>query len=255
MVALQPSDLDPARAELAALEIQVDERERAVEALKIELQDLQSRYLADVGALYAELSTLEAAVVDEEIRAGVRVPPVVPDVEDEADRAGGGAAPFCASRSAPSTDLKRIFRDVAKAIHPDLADDEPARCRRHSLMAEANRAYAERDEDRLRLILRVWERSPDAIVGDDPEATRLRLERRLAELGDRLIALDAELADLRGSAIARLKRKIDEAKAQGWDLFAEMIRQVKREIATANGRLASLRRSTRPGAPSAAAPR
>jgi F0F1-type ATP synthase membrane subunit b/b' len=109
-------------------------------------------------------------------------------------------------------------------------------------MAEANRAYAERDEDRLRLILRVWERSPDAIVGDDPEANRLRLNRRLEELGARLVELEAELADLRDSAIARLKRKIDGAREQGWDLFAEMIRQVKREIAASRARLASLRR-------------
>jgi hypothetical protein len=44
-----------------------------------------------------------------------------------------------------------MFQDVARAVHPDaLPDaqhDERTRYRRHSLMAEANRAYAERDED------------------------------------------------------------------------------------------------------------
>ena len=55
-------------------------------------------------------------------------------------------------------------------------------------------------------------------------------------------ALDAELADLRHSAIARLKRRLDDTRAQGWDLFAEMIRQVSREIFVAKARLASLRR-------------
>jgi hypothetical protein len=49
---------------------------------------------------------------------------------------------------------------------------------------------------------------------------------------------------LRTSAIWRLKGKIDAAKTQGWDLFGEMILQVKREIARANARLASLARFT-----------
>ena len=116
-------------------------------------------------------------------------------------------------------------------------------------MSEANRACAERDEDRLRLILRAWERSPESVFGDDDESQSLRMKRRIAELVDRLIALDAEIHDLNSSAIARLKRKIAEARAQGWDLFAEMIAQVRREIARAQGRLASLGR--RPAQPKA----
>lgn len=243
MLTLHPSGTQPTREQLADLERQVSEREQKVAAMKVELQDLQSRYLAKVGGLYAELSTLDVAILDAEIRAGLRsAPDQAAEANRAADDADSGAEPACGSPSAPSSNLRRIFRDLAKTIHPDLARDEPARCRRHSLMAEANRAYAERDEDRLRLILRVWERSPEAILGDDPEANRLRLERRVAELGERLLELEAELADLRGSAIARLKRKIDEAKAQGWDLFAEMIRQVKKEIAVSKARLAQLRR-------------
>ena len=56
--------------------------------------------------------------------------------------------------------IRRLFRDVAKAIHPDLSRDSDARDRRHALMIEANRAYAQGDEQRLRTILQSWERSP-----------------------------------------------------------------------------------------------
>ena len=107
----------------------------------------------------------------------------------------------------PSQDLKKIFRNLARTIHPDLALDEPARWRRHSLMAEANRAYAERDEDRLRLILHAWERSPDAVLGDDPEADEERLRRRIAAIEDRLLELGREFADLESSAIAQLSAR------------------------------------------------
>ena len=109
-------------------------------------------------------------------------------------------------------------------------------------MAEANRAYAERDEDRLRLILRAWEQSPEAVIGTDDESDLVRLERRAAQLSDRLVAVEAEFADLRGSAIYRLKVKIDDARAQGWDLFAEMRLQVEGEIRRTRTRLTRFER-------------
>lgn len=238
--AIEPAAASPSRERVAALELQVASRDRELATLKTELQALQARHLADMGPLYAELAALEAMVADAEIKAGLRSPgtdePEAADGEDPEPPAG------CGNRSAPSIDLKRIFRDVAKAVHPDLATDEAAWFRRHSLMAEANRAYAEQDEDRLRLILRVWERSPESVIGDSPEAEEARLARRASELEARLAAIDIEFAAVEASAIARLRRKLEDARAQGWDLFAEMVQHVKREIARATARLASIRR-------------
>jgi hypothetical protein len=230
----------PSRERLAALELEAAARERELIDLKTELQALQTTYLSETGALYAELTGLEAAVAEVEIRMGLRVP--LEELEDDASDAGPELAAGCGNRAAPSIDLKRIFRDVAKAIHPDLARDEAARYRRHSLMAEANRAYAERDEDRLRLILGAWARGPESALGDLSEADVERIARRTADLEARLAMLDLELADVRASAIAGLRRKVEEARAQGWDLFAEMAQHVKREIARARARLEKLSR-------------
>lgn len=247
MSALQPIPLDADRARLSALEAQLAERERELDALKTELRQLQTRYLDEIGPRYAELGTLEAQVVELEVRLGLRPPPLFDDDEDDDESAGEDApAVSCSNPAAPSADLKRVFRDLAKAIHPDRAMDDRARYRRHSLMAEANRAYAERDEDRLRLILSAWERNVDAAIDDDEADAGTRIRRRIALIDERLIAAAAELADLRASAIWRLKGRIDEARAQGWDLFAEMILQVKREIARATMRLASLHRQAAP---------
>jgi hypothetical protein len=239
---LQPAP-DATAARVATLELQVAAREAELDELKAALQELQARYLDKIGPLYAELIPLDEAVAEAEIRAGLRVPDAEPDDAPGAD--GTLTATGC-SPAAPSGDLKRMFRDVARAVHPDaLPDaqhDERTRYRRHSLMAEANRAYAERDEDRLRLILHAWALDPDVTGSDEAESEQDRLRRRAARLSAQLVHIETEFAGVRRSAIARLKTKIDDARAQGWDLFAEMIRQVTREIGLARAKLARLRR-------------
>jgi hypothetical protein len=245
-VALQVIPPDEVTKRLTALEAELSERERALEAMKVELQELQNRYLTEIGSLYRELAEIEQEAFDAEVRAGLRPPPEEP-VEPQAsvDDVDTGSVEAGCEAPAPAQDLlKRVFRDLARSIHPDLAADDATRLRRHSLMAEANRAYAERDHDRLLLILRRWEASPDSIPLDDPDAERLRRQRRIAEIEARLAVIEAETVELRNSAIARLKLKLDETRRQGWDLFAEMVLQVKADIARAQARLNSVRRMT-----------
>lgn len=241
--ALEPLPPTADAVRLAALEAQLAEREGELNALKVELQNLQSRHLTEIGPLYRDLVEIETELDELEIRAGLRPPPDESDTIDEAagaDSAEDDAA--CGAHGAPSDALKRMFRDIAKNIHPDLAMDDVARLRRHSLMAEANRAYAERDTDRLLLILHRWERSPDSVPDDHPNAAELRVQRRIAEVEEQLAAIDLEFKELRNSAIARLKHKIDDTRRQGWDLFAEMVAQVRSDIARARSRLAAARR-------------
>lgn len=240
-------DLRAARARLDELESTLAQREAALATFKAELRDLQDAYLDKMGTWQSQLAEIDAAVADAEIRAGLRPPTetIEPDDDDD-DESGRGEDPSsdrraCASRPSPTDDLRRIFRDVAKMIHPDLGPNDPSRYRRHSLMAEANRAYANRDEDRLRLILRAWERSADVLPDDGADAMT-RVRRQIAEIEARVVAIDMEFADLRRSAIWQLKLKIDEARAQGWDLFAEMVMHIRREIGRASARLAVLQR-------------
>lgn len=236
---LRPVD-EASRERVAALEVEVAAGERELAALKTDLHAVQTQYLEKIGPLYAELIPLDDAVAEAEIRAGLRVPDEEPP--DAFDARTGNFDVGCK----PSPHLKRMFHDIARAVHPDRSPhheaDERTRFRRHSLMAEANRAYAERDEDRLRLILRAWELGPDTAVPQGEVASPEQLQRRAAALAARTVEIQAELADLRRLAIARLKIKIDEAKAQGWDLFGEMIRQIKREITMARATLVRLER-------------
>jgi hypothetical protein len=49
----------------------------------------------------------------------------------------------------PSADLKTLFREVAKRIHPDFAKDDAERQRRTRFMADANEAYSRGDAEAL----------------------------------------------------------------------------------------------------------
>jgi hypothetical protein len=104
-------------------------------------------------------------------------------------------------------------------------------------MVEANRAYALGDEERLRSILDAWERSPEAVLGDDPEAARQRIVRRIAQFEDEFNLCAAELASLQDSPLWQLKVMVDDAAARGKDLVADMVRRLKRDIMAARNRL------------------
>ena len=186
-----------------------------------------------MGLLHEELDELERAISEAELgELAKRV---------ERDGKRSNASP---SRPRPeplarytSDAVRRLFRDVAKAVHPDLARDEFALSRRHALMVEANRAYALGDEERLRSILQAWERSPEAVERTDPEAARLRLVRRIAEVEDQLLACADEMAALKDSPLWKLKAMVDDASARGKDLVAEMVGRLTRDILVARIRL------------------
>ena len=108
-------------------------------------------------------------------------------------------------------------------------------------MIEANRAYAQGDEERLRTILQSWERSPEAVQGVDAGAVRLRLVRRIAEIEEQPAAYTSELAELRESPLGKLKAMVDEASARGKDLVSDMVKRLKRDIMAAQNRLDAMR--------------
>jgi hypothetical protein len=137
--------------------------------------------------------------------------------------------------------VRKLFREVAKIIHPDLAHDGHARDHRHSLMVQANRAYRLGDEEQLRWILQMWERSPEAVRGSDPDAMRLRMLRRMSQLEEHLDRLSKEREELLASPIGSLKVMVDEAAGKGKDLIAQMVRQLQRDIMAATNRLDAMR--------------
>jgi hypothetical protein len=222
---------------VAEREAVLDARAADADRINRELDMLAARYRQQVGTLHEQLDQLELDIAEAELG------------ELSKQVAAGGARTSTTPSPAPpepatrftSDAVRTLFRDVARAIHPDLARDEHTRDRRHALMVEANRAYALRDEEELRRILEAWERSPEAVRGSDPAAMRLRLERRLAQIEEHLDTCARDLAAVQASPLYALKTTADEAAAKGRDLVADMVARLKRDIMAATNRLDAMR--------------
>jgi hypothetical protein len=238
-------DIDGLRTRVAELEAVLDEREAAADRISRELDIFAAHYRHHVGTLHEQLDAIELDIAEAEL-AELSKNVAEAGAEAGGEGAGGESATPSAARPEPaarftSDAVRKLFRDVAKAIHPDLAHDEHARDRRHSLMVEANRAYALGDTEQLRRILEAWERSPEAVLGSDPAAMRLRLERRLAQLEEDLELCSRDLAALQASPLYELKTMVDAAAARGRDLVSDMVARLKRDILVATNRLDAMR--------------
>ncbi len=229
--------LDALGMRVARLEALHDERAADVELVRAGLEAFRLRYRQEVGQLHEQLDTLELAI------AAAELGELSKKLED-ADERGAATPPAARPEPLPrftSDAVRKLFRDVAKTIHPDLAGDAATRDRRHALMIEANHAYARGDEHQLRSILQAWERSPEAVQGSDPEAMRLRFDRRIVQIEERLTVLDAELEALKDSPLWELKVMVDQAAIRGKDIVADMVQRLKRDIMAATNRLDAMR--------------
>jgi hypothetical protein len=231
------NDLDHLQSTAARREATLRERADEFMRVKTELEAFRTTYRQQVGFLHEELERLELAIAEAEL--GELAKRLDASTATPREKPAGDTAQ--ALPRFTSDAVRKLFRDVAKIIHPDLAQDELARDRRHSLMIEANRAYASGDEEQLRWILQAWEKSPEAVQGSDPEATRLRLVRRIAQCDEQLDLLARDLATLTDSSVWKLKAMVDQHAAKGGDLVRDTVRRLRRDIMAATNRLEAMR--------------
>jgi len=229
-------DLEGLRSRVDELESMLGDRSAEVDRVTSEVNAFRAIYRQQVGELHEQLERLELEIAEAELGELSRA---VGSGPDGTSGSRADARPDSLPRYT-SDAVRRLFRDVAKTIHPDLAGDD-TRDRRHALMVEANRAYALGDEEQLRWILQTWETSSDAVQGSDPEAIRLRLVRRVAEIERQLEMLARDLEAVKASAAWKLKAMVDEAAAKGKDLVRDTVARLQRDILVATNRLEAMR--------------
>lgn len=167
---LKPEDEEVIRkrTELAAIRGTLAERELGLADVRSQLAAFEGRYLREVVTLYAVLDEWKARIC---LLRAQHDPSA--DAQQRADQARAEArrtyeaADAAASKAcdfSPTPELKGLFREAAKLIHPDFAVDSEDRARRTRFMADANRAYEAGDAEALQRILDEFHDTSGAIL-------------------------------------------------------------------------------------------
>jgi hypothetical protein len=233
------------RAQLQVLTHQLLGRERDLAAFRGELHTFETTYRKALGSRYARLDEL-ADLLDETAEPAVGDAGPDPEEDGPAERYPGQGVPGGQNwawgereperepeRAVVSEDAKRLFRQLARLIHPDLAADPQERERRTNLMVAANDAYEQGDVAALERLLEDWQASPEAVTGSGAAAELERTLRRIAQVEASMRRIDEELAELEASAMGWLRRRVEKAAREGWDLLAHMVRELDRQIGEA----------------------
>jgi hypothetical protein len=245
---VKPEDQELARKreERATIETELADCELRAANLRAELGAFERRYLHFVGSRYAELDELNAQVAEQIVKSqpgNERAQQAARAARARAASTKSSAGEKSAHEPKPfqaSPELKRLYREVARKIHPDLTSDRDDRAKRQELMAQANEAYEHGNEAQLTKILTEYECSPEAVKGEGAGPELIRVIRRISQARSRLLEIEAELQELLRSDLHQLKMRVDEAEKRGRDIVAEIVSKVDEQVAEAKRRLQNL---------------
>lgn len=207
-----------------------DLRDRLAEAelelatLEAELLAFRADYMREVGVVMARVHDLEAQALERAGAAGAA------QARAEANRTTAEAAAIPEPAAVPTPELKKLFRDAARQMHPDRFSSDPAgHAHAEAFMKRLNAAYRAGDGGAIADLMRQWAASPLGASTDDPAALA-------AALG----AAQERLRRARESQIAHIMEEVLAAAVAGRDRLAEMRRDALEALAAAEARLAGV---------------
>lgn len=230
-------ELESRRKEFHFLERRLVKLQCDLDDLRDEIAEFENIYAEQMSDRISELESLEKELGKFTCREEADAGPRADDFQWERKKSSineqevpPGCVPEPVRQEGVET-LKDVYRKVAKAIHPDLSRDETERRKRQTLMAEANRAYAEEDHVTLLSILQ----GCDATAGQFRErvSERVILDQRIMAFRGRIRVVEAEILRLKGSDLYRLVLKVQQARNVGKDILTEMAARLESDILAA----------------------
>jgi hypothetical protein len=235
-------------AEQALIEFEI-----AVETFRVEVENFSRLHHQRLGPMYARLDELDALIAEavaahsgdrEDIERAWEARALVmpmPGVEElfggllGADGVRPVEDPNPPRRVRPGKEAQRLFRELARKAHPDLAQDEAEKERRSAFIARVNEAYAYADEDTLRALSEEWDAGPvpEEALPSEAEVLYARLEW-LAERKEKLASIAKSLDE---SAIGQMMKLAPEDPDA---LLNEIAEQLLTQVSQREARLAEL---------------
>ncbi|MGW6506791.1 J domain-containing protein [Streptomyces niveus] len=242
-------------AEQALIEFEI-----ALETFRVEVENFSRLHHQRLGPMYARLDELDAMIAEarasrsgdpedlrkaREARAMVQPMPGIEELfHDWLD--SDGLSPEAAAmltdqpvqppkRVRPTDEVRKLYRDLARKAHPDLAQDETERARREEFITRVNAAYGRGDEGLLRQLAEEW------AAGPAPKEPRLseseELYARLEWLAQRKEMLTLVAQELEQSAIGAMLQMAPDDPDR---LLEEIAEQLLAEVSGRESELARL---------------
>jgi hypothetical protein len=256
----QPRPEERLEQAVRAAEQALIEFEIAVETFRVEVENFSRLHHQKLGPMYARLDELDALIAEaraartgdpEDLRkaaeARARVLPM-PGVEElfhgwmdeqglfpEAAAMLTGQSVRPPERVRPSEEARKLYRELARKAHPDLAQEDGERARREEFITRVNEAYARGDAARLRELAEEWAAGP-APAERRPSPSE-ELYARLEWLAERKELLTMVARDLEESAIGSMLRMAPDDPDRLLDEIAE---KLLAEVAEKEAELAQL---------------
>ncbi|HIJ80533.1 MAG TPA: hypothetical protein HPP76_02360 [Desulfuromonadales bacterium] len=142
----------------------------------------------------------------------------------------------------PGFTIRALFRNVAKAFHPDYAADDNDQRRRQELMIIANEAYKSGNHHLLATLLSERDRKHDSATTGNLRMELMLINRQITAASQAIINYDSMMTDLKLTEIFLFKQRVDRAMVDGIDLLSEMAARVDADIERARRQLARLHR-------------
>lgn len=236
------------------------EYEIAVETFRVEVENFSRLHHQKLGPMYAQLDELDARIAEakaartgdpEDLRkaqeAQARVMPM-PGVEElfHGWMDSEGLFPEAAAmltdqpvrppeRVRPSDEARRLYRELVRKAHPDLAPDDKERERRDEFISRVNAAYGRGDEVLLRELSEEWAAGP---VPEERRPSRAEeLYARLEWLAQRKELLALVARELEEGAIGSMLRLAPDDPDR---LLEEIADQLLAEVEQREAELAGL---------------
>ncbi|MGY4904295.1 hypothetical protein [Streptomyces sp. 900116325] len=242
-------------AEQALIEFEI-----AVETFRVEVENFSRLHHQKLGPMYARLDELDAQIAEaraartgdpedlrkaQEARALVMPMPGVEELfHDWID--SDGLSPEAAAmlteqpvrppkRVRPTEEARKLYRELARKAHPDLAQDETERARRDEFITRVNAAYGRGDEALLKELAQEWAAGPATQRAELSESEELYA--RLDWLTQRKELLTVLAQELEESAIGAMLRMAPDDPDRLLDEIAE---QLLGEVSQRESELAGL---------------
>ncbi|MFI5637430.1 J domain-containing protein [Streptomyces goshikiensis] len=242
-------------AEQALIEFEI-----AVETFRVEVENFSRLHHQKLGPMYSRLDELDALIAEakaarsgdpEDLRRAREARSLVmpmPGVDElfhdwlDSDGISDDAGAMLTERPVrppervrPSEEVRRLYRDLVRQAHPDLAQDEAERTRRDEFIARVNAAYGRGDERLLRELVREWAEGPAPEAAGPSESEELYARLEWLSRRKELLAMVAK--ELEDSAIGSMLRMAPEDPDR---LLEEIAEQLLATVSEREAELAGL---------------